>query len=305
MVAKRTKRAKEGELFPECADDFVEEVRPAPVHTVTARATHVEPHEIIAALNNAVSGVNAVFQLRDGLMAEVAEIKNELGIAKELRVEHARIEALKREQESFQYDYNLRKARLEQELDRLEEERQEKIGKMEEDAKDKLKADAEDHAVRLKVQAAEHALKLKTEREDHDRKIKIEREDFERAKSAFEGERSAFDVRLKSFEAEKATVRERLVAELNRDNEHQLKVSALNHQREVEILKSQLKLEQANAGKFESLLNDSRVQNDKLADQLSTLSREALASASSSAMAVKLKDIISQMNPQNPSGRGA
>lgn len=40
------------------------------------------------------------------------------------------------------------------------------------------------------------------------------------------------------------------------------------------------------------------------AEQLSTLSREALASASSSSMAVKLKDIISQMNPQGPQSRG-
>lgn len=298
MVAKRMKRSKEENLFPESAGAGSAGVElSAPLRTAPVKAAHVEPPEIISALNDAVSGINGVFQMRDALMAELFECKVELGIAGEVRLEQARIEALKREQENFQYDFNLRKARLEQDLERLEEERREKIQGMEEEARTRLKADADDHAARLKAQAAEQALKLKTEREDHERRIKLEREDFERERALFDQERKAFESRLESFEAERSAMRDRLVAELNRDNEHQLKINALNHQREVEILKSQLKLEQANGGKFETLLSDSRTQNDRLAEQLSTLSREALASASSSAMAVKLKEIISQFNP--------
>lgn len=313
MAIKRGKKVKDDGLFPgELDEEFADDTRvvsakAAPVaRTAPAgvKAVHIEPSEIISSLNNAVSGINAVFQARDSLVAEVAELKNELAIAKDVRVERARIEDLKREQENFEYDFKLRKERMENELERFEEERREKIGRMEEEARDKIKADADDQAAKIKNQVVEQALKLKTEREDHERKIKLEREDFDRAKNIFELEKVAFDTNLKNFEAEKAAMRDRLVSELNRDNEHQIKLNSLNHQREVEILKSQLKLEQANAGKFEGLLTDSRAQNEKLSEQLSTLSREALASASSSSMAVKLKEIISQMNPQGSQNRG-
>lgn len=300
MVIKRTRKTKDEDLFAgEEPQNFVQEELPKISVRNPARIVHVEPSEIISSLNGAVSSVNSLFQTRDNLIAEIAGLKEEIGTAKEVRVEVARVEALKRDQENFQYDFSLRKQRMEQDLERLEEERREKIARMEDETKEKLKAEADEQALKIKTQLAEHVLKLKTERDEHERRIKLEREDFERARSLFEQEKMAFDERAKVFEGEKLAVRERLVAELNRDNEHQMKVAALNNQREVEILRSQLKLEQSNTVKFETLLTDSRAQNDKLGEQLSTLSREALASASSSAMAVKLKDIVSQLSHAN------
>lgn len=301
-VKKTTRKTKDDELFPEIEVESyaTEEIRTPSVRTLPTKVVHIEPQEIIGSLNNAVAGVNAVFQLRDNLINEVGQLKEELGIAKDVRVEESKIESLKREQENFKYDYSLRKERLEKDLERLEEERRERIGKMEEDAKANLKTQSDDQTTKLKTQLAEHVLKLKTERDEHERKIKLEREDFDREKTLFAQERTAFEISVKSFEAEKEKIRERLALELNRDNEHHVKVAALNHQKEVEILRSELKLEQANRSKYEVMLTDSRVQNDKLGEQLSTLSREALASASSSSMAGKLKDIISQMTQTNP-----
>lgn len=276
MPVKKTTR-KTTKDIKEVEDMFADDV-PADDATAkagrrraaTVKAAHVEPGEIVAALNEAVSSINVVFQMRDQLMAQVDALKEELKIGGDMRIEQARLDDLRRRQDNYTYDYETRKKRLEEELETREK---------------------------------EHVARLKMERQDHERMLKLEREDFDNERKSFEGERAAFEKRAKEFEQERQKMKERLVEELDRDNAHQMKVVSLNHQNEIEQLKGSLKLQEAHGMKYETLLTEARTQNDKLAEQLSTLSREALASASSSTMASKLQEIVSKMSATGPSGR--
>lgn len=75
-----------------------------------------------------------------------------------------------------------------------------------------------------------------------------------------------------------------------------LKQEREDHERKIRLEREDVQREQAHRAKFEIMLKDSREQNEKLSEQLTTLSREALSSASTSSMASKLKDIVAQMS---------
>ncbi|MBI4367068.1 MAG: hypothetical protein HY543_09640 [Deltaproteobacteria bacterium] len=137
---------------------------------------------------------------------------------------------------------------------------------------------------------------MKVEREEHDRRLKLEREDFQRIKGQLEIERTAVAERCTAVETEKAALRESLAQELNRDNAHRLEIEQLRHQRDLDMIRGELTLEQAHRAKYEQLLQEARQQNERLAEQLTVLSREALASAGNAAMASKLKEVVGQLS---------
>lgn len=283
MAAPRSKKSivqKEDEV--EC--DATPKASPAPSRPLSTKQNPVTTDEFIGALNNAVSNITAVFQLRDQLQWEVAALKDELAIGKEIRLEKDRLETVKREEDEFLYEFQIKKTRMERDLKEDETRREEGLAQQ-----------AEEQRTSLKMEADAQALKLKLEKDDQVRILKREREDWEREKSQLVVEKGAFDAKQKLLEDDRTTLREKLAKELNRDNAHAIEVLKLNHQKDIELLKGELNLEHAHRAKFETMLSEAKEQVEKLGDQLSTLSREALASASSASVASKLKDIVSQM----------
>lgn len=293
MAVGRKKQVdtKKDELF----ETPIVEDAPIVVKTASPKPIHVIPENIIGALNSAVANVNALFQLRDGLNAEICSLKEELALGCDVKIEHDKLNSLKREQDEFVYEFQIKKNRLEQELKELEDDSRKKLKRDEEEHKTKLAEQVEEQKAQLKAQQDTQNLKLKLDREDHERRIKLEREDWQREQTQFAAEKVGFGSRQKALEEKTATLREELKKELDRDNAHAIEVLKLNHQKETELLKSELKLEQAHRVKFEVLLKETRELNEKLSEQIATLSREALSSASTSSMASKLKDIVTQM----------
>lgn len=295
-MAGRTKKNIEAkkDLFgvPE-VEEYQTETR-EPSRVVPQKVLHVTAENIIGALNSAVADVNAVFQLRDHLQMEVNILKDELAIGRETRIENDRLGNVKREQEEFLYEFQIRKTRLERELKDLEDEQAARLKKEDEEHADRLKSALEEHKGQLKAEAVVQSQKLKQEREDHERKIKLEGEDMKRERSQLESEVNLIADERKKVEQARASLREELAKELNKDNEHALEVLKLNHLKEMEIVKAELRLEQASRTKFEAMLQESKKHIEKLNEQIATLSREALASASSASMASKLRDIITQ-----------
>lgn len=286
MPPKKTKKAPEQEEIESTQTPTTSESLAAKTVTrlAPAKISPTNPEDFIRSLNTAVANVQALFQLRDNLFQEITNLKAELEVAQEMKLEKGNLEALKREQDLFDYEFSIKKSRLEKELDLLETERKERLERLE-----------EEHKERLKTQADAQTLKLRLEKEDHERKLKLEREDCERARAQFDREAKEFAENVKRFEAERVKLRESLIEELNRQNAHEQEVARLNHQKELELLKGELKLETANRAKFEMLLKETREQNEKLAEQLASLSREALVSASTASMANKLKDLVTQL----------
>ncbi len=252
------------------------------------KVTSLQPTEIIDVLNNTVSSLNNIFQKRDQLFLEVEQLKQELNIGNEMRLEEARLKALKREQEEFNYQFNIKKKRMEDELVNLEKSTRAQVEQLAENKENKLAA-----------KEAEHAQRLRNEKEEHQRVLKNEKEDFEREKKLFENEKAVFKLEQKALAEEKEKMRERLIAELNMENEHRIKLADLDHQKQQEILQSELKLEKAHRSKFETLLAEAKQHNEKLAEQISGLSKEALASASSSNINARLKEIIGHVPNMN------
>lgn len=250
----------------------------------SGKITHITSEDFINALNNAVTNVTAIFQLRDQLQTEVAAFKDELEIGREMKLEQSKLETLKREQEEFQYDFQIGKTRLDHELNETEEAHKEKLDRQQEEQKSKLKSETEGHT-----------LKLKLEKEEQERALKREKEDWEREKAQLALEKKAFEESRKALEADRTALRGVLIQELNKDNAHAIEILKLNHQKEVELFNGEIKLERANLSKFETMLKEARVQIEKLSNQLTELSKDALASASTSSVASKLKEIISQM----------
>lgn len=73
---------------------------------------------------------------------------------------------------------------------------------------------------------------------------------------------------MKNFDKERENLREVLSKDLSREALHQKELLTLKHQKALELLRSKLKLEQANRAKFETLLQESKVQSEKLAERL-------------------------------------
>lgn len=266
-------KTKKGAAIQE--EDFEEEKtkRVVPARTIPLKATPITPEEFIGNLNNAVSNVTAIFQLREQLLAEVGLLKEELAIGREMKLEKAKLESLKREQDEFLYEFQINQSRLERELKEKEEE----------------------HKVCLKAEADAQVLKLKLDREEQTRLLKREREDWEREKAQLALEKESFAKQQKAFESERTALRAKLTEELNRDNAHAVELLKLNHQKDIEVLNGELRLEKANFQKFEIMLKEAREQIEKLSNQLTVLSKDALASASTASVASKLKDIIGQL----------
>lgn len=288
MAAPRSKKSiVQKELEMEC--DAVPKELPPSSRPLSTKQNPVTTDEFIGALNNAVSNITAVFQLRDQLQWEVATLKDELTIGKEIRLEKDRLETIKREEDEFLYEFQIKKTRMERGLNEDEERHEEGLAQQ-----------VEEQRASLKMEADAQVLKFKLEKEDQTRILKREREDWEREKSQWITEKAAFDAKKELLEDERTTLREKLAMELNRDNAHAIEVLKLNHQKDIELLKGELNLEQAHRSKFETMLKEAKDQIEKLGDQLSTLSREALASASSASVASKLKDIVGQMPMVQP-----
>lgn len=295
MPVKRTKKAAGG-AAESVQIPLTEETRPQPKTTREdrfSRETSLTAKDFVGALNTAVSNVQSLFQLKEQLTSEIDDLKAQLKVGADMKLEQENLQDLKREEEIFEYEFSLKKERLEKELALLETDKKKKFQEMEEEQKEKLK-----------TQAETHALKSKIEKEEYERKQKLEREDFQRELAQLEKNKKTFEAQQKDFEAEKTRLRDTLVKELNRDNTHEKELLKLNHQKEIEVLKGELKLVESARIKFETLLQETRLQNEKLSEQLSQLSREALTSASNASMAVKLKDIVSQL-AQGPSGTSA
>lgn len=277
--------------------DDVQTIEPRPS---VSKVVHITPENVIGSLNSAVAGINSVFQLRDQLQTEVNVLKEELSIGNDIRIESGRLDAIKREEEEFLYDYQIRKTRSERELKEMEDDQKNRLNTEEEEHANKLTSQAEEQKTQLKIEANAHALKLKQEREDHERRIKLEREDIQREQAQLAQEKTLLAQEQKKLEALRTSLKDELAKELNRDNAHAIEVLKLNHLKELELVRGELKLEQAHRVKFETLLKEAHEQNEKLSEQISSLSKEALSSASAASMAAKLKDLVSQM-AGNPS----
>lgn len=282
MAVRRTKKSTVADIETPLLTEASETLRGVKEATITKLAP-TTAEDFVRVLNTAVTNVHAVFQLRDQLHTELDALKAQLGLGRAMLLDHDRLRTMKQEQEIFDYEFGVKKERREKELDQMEEERRERWEAVEEEQKEKLKtvADAQ-------------ALKLRLEREEHERRLQLEGEDGARLRGQLERERQDFVVQQQAFDAERTRLRETLVNELNKENVHAQEVATLQYQRELELLKGELKLEQANRQKFETLLQEAKSQNDRLTDLLSQLSREALASASSAAMAAKLKELVSE-----------
>lgn len=273
MPVKRSKKGTEAKSMvselPLTGE--MEEISPTPT---PIRRGPVSSQEFVRLLNQAVADVHAIFQSRERLQEEIATLRTQLQIGEELRLEKEAVEQVRRQKEVLEYEFATKRERLEKELQEREDEEKEK----------------------WKAQADGQVLKLKIEREEQDRRLKLEREDFHRIKEQLEVERTTIVERFKTVEMERAALRESLVQELNRDNAHRLEIEQLRHQREVDIVRGELTLEQAHRAKYEQLLQEARQQNERLAEQLTVLSREALASAGNAAMASKLKEVVGQLS---------
>ena len=280
MATKKPKKSTE-----EKSEAVLTDVAVAPAKVVPAtRIGPATPEEFIRALNAAVANVQGLFQLRETLQQDLADLKQALQCGQEMKLERDKLAVCQRELEEFEYAFSVRKERREKELDQLEEERKSHWQQTEEEQKE-----------RLKSQVETQTLKLRLEKEDHERRLKLERDDLQRSLNQFEIEQKAFATSQADLEVERARIREQLTQDLNRDYVHAKEVAELHHQREVELLKGEIKAANATIAKLESLVQETREQNEKLAEQMANLSREALASANTAAMAVKLKDLVAQM----------
>ena len=250
---------------------------------------HVEASDFLTRVNQTVSLVHSLFQDRDSLLREIELFKAQLGIAKEIALERQLVVSMQREKEAFLYQWEREKLHKQQELDESQKSSEASLKKREDEQRLKIARENE-----------EHAAQLKRAEEDQNRRLKVEREDFERLKNQFAEERAALKREQEAFKKEREDVQKRLLTELNVENKHAREVMELNHQRELAVLRGELELERSAKGKQEASLKEAYVQVERLNAQMSQLSRDALTSASSSAMVNRLEEMVTQItgNPR-------